>query len=85
MQSILEEAAQIIEGPRRDSYGDVSESFQRIADMWSQILRREVFPYEVALCMIALKVCREVNEHGHDNLTDIIGYAALLDQIHGGE
>ncbi len=82
---ILDEAAHIIEGPRRSSYGDVSESFQRIADMWSPILRRQVFPYEVALCMIALKICREINEHGHDNLVDIIGYAALMDSMYGGE
>jgi hypothetical protein len=79
--SVLAEAEQIINGPRRDAYGDVAESFNRIASVWSAILKRPVTAREVALCMIGLKLCRESNSHGRDNLVDICGYAELANQV----
>jgi len=79
--TILEEADAAINGPRRESYGDVLESFVSIADVWSTILRAPVTPQQVALCMIALKLLREANKHSRDNLVDLCGYAALLAQI----
>jgi hypothetical protein len=79
--SILAEAEAIINGPRRASYGDVEESFRRIANVWSAVLRAPVSPAQVALCMIGLKLCREANKEARDNRVDICGYAALLDQL----
>ena len=79
--TILEEAATLISGARRDAYGDVRESFATVAAMWSVILRRRVTPSEVARCMIALKLCRENSKAARDNRVDICGYAALLDQL----
>lgn len=81
-KSVLEEAAEIIHGPRRESYGDARESFERIAAMWQVILKRPVSGHEVALCMIALKLCRESNKHSRDNLVDIAGYADLANTVH---
>jgi hypothetical protein len=49
--------------------------------MWSQILGAPVSPQQIAMCMIATKLCREVHRAKHDNRLDIIGYAALLDDI----
>lgn len=77
----LETANEIINGPRRDSYGPVEESFKKIATVWSYILKTEVSPLQVAQCMIGLKLLRESNKHGIDNLVDICGYAALAEKV----
>lgn len=79
--SILAEAEEIINGPRRDAYGPVEDSFQRVATVWSQILRVEVKPRQVAQCMIGLKVLRDANTPQRDALVDICGYAALADKF----
>lgn len=79
--NILEEAAQIISGPRRQAYGDVRESFASCATLWSVILKAPVSPEQAALCMIGLKLLREANKSHRDNRVDICGYAALLDLL----
>jgi hypothetical protein len=82
--SILEEAHAIIIGPRREAYGSVEESFERVATMWSVLLGKTVTREQVALCMVALKLCREMQKPGRDNRVDICGYTALLDHLNGG-
>jgi hypothetical protein len=77
----LEQANEVINGPRRDSYGPVKESFVKIAKVWSAILGYEVSPLQVSLCMIGLKVLREANKHSDDNLVDICGYTALAEKV----
>lgn len=79
--SILTEAEQIINGPRRDAYGPVEESFERIALTWSGILGHPITAQQVALMMIGLKVCREANSHHRDNLVDIVGYTLLKQKL----
>lgn len=78
--TILEEAAEVINGPRREAYGDAKESFSRIAAVWSSILKHPVTARDVALCMTGLKLCRESNAHGRDNLVDAVGYLALIEK-----
>jgi hypothetical protein len=80
-KSILAEAEQIINGPRRDSYGPADESFKRIAKGWSVLFGVEVTSRQVALAMIWLKVCRDANKPARDNLTDIAGYAGLAEKL----
>lgn len=80
-KSILLEAEEIINGPRRDSYGPVEESFQRVAAVWSAVLKTTITPHQVALCMIGLKLCREANKPARDNLVDICGYAGLAEKV----
>ena len=81
IQSILAEASAIITGPRRESYGDVRQSFLDIATLWSVILRHKVTSQDVARCMIAFKLLRETNKPARDNRVDICGYTALLDKL----
>lgn len=76
---ILTEAERIINGPRRESYGDAQNSFKKIAIGWEEIIGHPVNPSQVALCMIWLKMCREINSPKKDNRVDIAGYTALLD------
>ncbi len=80
-ESINQEAERIINGPRRDSYGPVEESFQAIADGWSLIIKQPVTAREVALCMIWLKVMRHSAGAGRDDLVDIAGYAGLAEKL----
>lgn len=80
--SVGVEAERIINGPRRDAYGPVEESFQKIATGWSLILGVEVTPQQVALMMVVMKVLRETGgQHHRDNLVDIIGYTLLLEKL----
>lgn len=80
--SVLKIADNIINGDRRDAYGDVRKSFAAVAETWGDILHVDVTPQQVALCMVALKLHREANSHKRDNLIDLCGYAALLDQLY---
>jgi len=74
-ESILMEAESLTNGDRAADYGSYADESIRIANMWSEILGISVHPRLVPLCMIALKICREVNKPKRDNLTDIAGYA----------
>ena len=77
--SIAHEAVAAVTGPRQKDYAHPKVNFQRIANLWSIILDVDITPEQVALCMIATKVAREMNRHTRDNLVDIVGYALTLD------
>ena len=77
-RSELLENVTIALSDRGSAYGDASENFQRIADMWGIILREHVTVKEVALCMAAVKMARLVETPDHaDSWVDLAGYAAL--------
>jgi hypothetical protein len=79
--SILDEAATIIKGQRREDYGPADQSFDAIAKTWSAILKVPVTGYQVALCMCGLKLCRASNKKTRDSLVDICGYSALAQDL----
>ena len=81
LETILEEAARVVDGPREKSYGPPNRSFERIAALWSQVLDIKVTPQQVGLCMVLLKVSRECNRHQRDNLVDIAGYARAMEKL----
>lgn len=81
-ESIFEEATRIVGGTRRQDYGSVRGSFDRIAKAWSAVLPCDVTGEHVALCMIGLKLVRESHAHKRDNLVDIAGYNLCLEQLH---
>jgi len=84
-RSVLAEAEMVINGPRREAYGPVEESFKRIAAVWNvtlyKHLKEPITANEVALCMVGLKLCWQANNYGRDNLVDICGYAALMEKL----
>ncbi len=82
--ALFEEAEATISGPRRGAYGDAKASFTRVANSWSEIIGHKLTAQQVALMMIAFKVCREANAHKHDNVVDICGYAGLLAELEAG-
>ena len=80
-KSILQEAEEIVNGDRKESYGDAKTSFDNIASGWSVIAGKEITGHQVALMMAWLKIVRENNSHKKDNLTGLIGYAFLANKI----
>ena len=93
--SVLSEALALVYGARSDAYGHPADDYQRTGVIWGALLRNwarensqalEYGPVEVpadlaCLMMIAVKLSREVNRHGRDNLVDIAGYAACIERI----
>jgi hypothetical protein len=66
---------------RGQDYGHPYDDFSRTALMWEAILGIKIDPRDVGLCMIAVKISREVNNHKQDNLDDIKGYAKCIEMI----
>jgi hypothetical protein len=80
-QTILQEAQGLIYGERQGDYGPPHETFEPIAQMWSAILGTPITAKQVALCMAALKLCREAYKPKRDNLVDLAGYAGVAQRI----
>jgi Domain of unknown function (DUF6378) len=80
--NILQEADRITSVDRNDDYGHPRTDFQRTAVFWSAIFGFPVTPEQVALCMIALKLSREVHKHKRDSIVDIAGYARTLEMLY---
>jgi len=84
--TFLEQANELIDGPRAKDYGSASENHQRIATIWSVILGIDVSPEKVAMCMVGVKLARLCNTPGHkDSWIDIAGYVGVADKIQRGE
>lgn len=81
-ETILEEAQRLVHGDRGADYGHPIEDFTRTGRIWGAILGTDpVPPAKVALCMIGVKLSREVHAPKRDNRTDIAGYAETLDMV----
>ena len=80
---ILEAAATLINGSRQSDYGDATESFQCIAEMWSAYLGVAVSGRDVCNMMALLKVARLRNGPHEDSAIDGAGYLALGAEIGG--
>lgn len=80
-ETVLEEAARIVNGDRREAYGDVRESFMRICDLWSGYLGYQLTVSDIAHMMILMKVSRNAKNFKRDNLVDICGYARCAEML----
>lgn len=80
-EPIAREAERIVYGKRQEDYAPPKKNFDIIAKFWSTILGIHVTPSQVSLCMMALKMSREMNRHSRDNLVDIIGYSVVLSRL----
>lgn len=76
--TVLTEANELIYGDRAAAYGPVTTSFERIGKFWETILGVPVTAEQVGLCMIALKISRQISRSGRDNIVDIAGYAGCI-------
>lgn len=78
---MLEEALRLVHGPRQASYGSPLDNWDRTAKVMSVILGIPISAEKAALCMIGVKLAREVHKHARDNLVDIAGYIGVIDLI----
>ena len=70
---------------RAEQYGDASESFGAIAQMWSAYLGTKVNSRDVAMMMVLLKVNRSKTAggfHFKDSCADGRNYLTLAEQLH---
>lgn len=83
--SILTEAQGLVHGPRQASYGHPVGDFSRTASLANVLLggklREDLDARDVALFMVCVKLSREVNKHGRDNLVDAAGYLECLARV----
>jgi len=85
-ESIFEEADRLVHGARHDDYGHPFHDFGRAGLIWHAVLRdhydkspEEPIPPElVSLCMVGLKISREINRPKRDNRVDGAGYFGTL-------
>jgi hypothetical protein len=80
-EQLLEQAATVVRA-RRQTYGQPTDLFERVAVRWSQVLGIEVRPAQVIICLIDLKVARLTHNPQHlDSVIDIAGYAGILVEL----
>lgn len=68
------EADRLVNGARQSDYGHPLDDFSKTAAIWSAILETNVTPEQVALCMVGVKLSREINKPKRDNIVDAHGY-----------
>ena len=74
---VLEEASSLINGQRASDYGEASESFKAIAEMWSAYTGHSIAASDVCHMMALLKIARLRNGAHRDSSNDACGYLAL--------
>ena len=79
--TILDEAGSLVDGDRNADYGRPIHDFDRAAQIWSAILGTQVTGEQVALCMVGVKLAREVHRPKRDNLVDAVGYLLAYDSV----
>jgi hypothetical protein len=84
-KTVLQEANDVIYGDRQADYGSATENFSNIAKGWEILLKTKVTPEQVGLCMIWLKMARQMNVNKRDNIVDIAGYAGCMEKLNKGE
>lgn len=83
---VLSEASYTINGERQDQYGNPEDCFGLIATYWNTYLESKGHTVnagaaDVAMMMVLFKIARQAHSHKHDNIVDLCGYAAILDDM----
>ena len=80
-KTLLDEAYALVTGDRQKAYDHPARNFDRIARLWSVALDKEITPEDVAVCMILVKIARQVHAPKRDNIVDAIGYLLTLEAV----
>ncbi len=75
-KDLLAEAKSTIEDRGMD-YGHPSDNMARTARLWSAYLEIPIEDYQVAACMVLVKLARSMEGSKVDNYIDMLGYAAI--------
>lgn len=77
-RAVAEEAIALFTGERNASYGDATDNFQDIGDLWAVVFGHPVSAEQVAICSALIKVARlKTSPDLADNWTDATAYLAL--------
>lgn len=98
--SVLDEAARLVDGDRQQAYGRPADNHACTAAMWRAYLDRRMAAhretklvtvepfyldgFDVAMLNILQKVSRLAHSRHRDGLTDICGYAANAERVEEG-
>lgn len=86
--TIATEAQAAVYGERGKDYGHPRQNFADTAALWTVLLgdrlTAPVTAEDVARCMIAVKLARDLHSPKRDNRVDIVGYAITLDRLETG-
>ena len=92
-KSVLVEAEGLVDGDRQSAYGHPFDDYTRTGTIWGGILHEwaqraaksatpiPVPPELAVLCMVGVKMSREVNKPKRDNRVDMAGYTKCLDLV----
>lgn len=81
MTTMIDEAKEIVDGKRQEDYGNISDSFLRIAGLWSAYTGFTLDKYDVAKMMMLLKISRAKHGNHRDSYVDIVGYVECVDKL----
>lgn len=80
-EDIASYAARLVNDDRQYEYGHPLDNLDRAARIWSVILDTNVTAEQVSLCMVGMKIARQVHKAKPDTVVDIIGYALTLHMV----
>ena len=80
-ESALQEAQRLVYGDRGKDYGHPFVDYTKTARLWSIILGTDVTCEQAILCMVAVKISREIHNPKRDNRVDMAGYAECLERV----
>ena len=84
-EELLTKAIEIVKGARQEHYGTPEDNFRTISDLWTVYLGKAIYPQDVAILMVLMKVARLKADNKHDDSwLDIAGYAACGSEIVNG-
>jgi len=66
---------------RANQYDAPELNLKRIANAWTNFLKREISPYEVAVMMAMLKMARLSQGYHQDTLEDAAAYIAIAEML----
>lgn len=85
--SILDEAAERVDGSANIEYGPTEEHFESVSIMWTEILKNKlevpISPYDVGLMMASFKLVRLAHAYKRDSLIDAAGYLRCTEIVKG--
>ena len=89
-ETICEEADYLVSEDRGNHYGHPNQDFTRTGRIWGAVLEKwakktqgdkPIPPELVGLCMVGVKISREVHLPKRDNRVDGVGYFKTVDMI----
>lgn len=87
-ETILQEAQRLVFGARTEAYGHPLDNFTMISHLWNTWLgaryKGQTFSLDakdVGVMMTLLKIAREGNKEGRDNLVDAAGYLGCVERV----